>query len=311
MGATADADALTDLNQRFGSPALRFIAGDGGLPMVKVSNDHAFALISLHGAQVLSYRPVRCKDVLWRSKRSWYEADKPIRGGIPICFPWFGPHPQDAAKPAHGFARALPWRPTWSGANPQGATLLALELTDTDYTRLLWPHRFRLEAAITVGAALDLELRIHNTGDQSFSLSAALHTYLAISDIRRIGISGLAGRTCVDRMAKNARRDETRPTVVISEETDRIYVDAPGPCTVEDADWKRTISVAKRGSRSTVVWNPWIAKASRMPDFGPEEWPHMLCIEAANVLEDEVTVPPGGCHSLATVLSSTEAASGG
>lgn len=292
-----------ELNRRFSVAGARFIDGNNGLPMVKIANDHAFALVSIYGGQILTFRPVRGKEVLWRSQNSLYEIGKPIRGGIPVCWPWFGPHPAEASQPPHGFARIQTWQVDSVTQDDQGRTCLTLFLEDGDPTRRLWPHAFRLELSVRVGSDLQVTLTVRNPGQQPLRCATALHTYFAISDIRRISIAGLKDRVCIDKMLRNERRPDPRKVVVFNEETDRIYIDSPDTCTILDPDWGRRIIVAKEGSRSTVVWNPWIMKASRMSDFGADEWPHMVCVETANVFDDEVCIAPAAAHTLTARIS--------
>ncbi|MBA3686586.1 MAG: D-hexose-6-phosphate mutarotase [Planctomycetes bacterium] len=268
-----------------------------GLACVRIANRHGEALVYLHGAHLASWRPTGQREVLWTSARSAYQSDKPIRGGVPICWPWFGAHPERAELPAHGFARTRAWAFAGGSTRADGATSVAFVLRDDAATRALWPRPLRLRYQVTVGPALELRLQTTSADDRPFSLGGALHTYFAISDVRAIGITGLRGATYIDRMRDSARETEQHERLTIATETDRIY-DSTTACALDDPGWSRTIAIAKTGSRSTVVWNPWIAKAARMADFGDDEWPGMVCIETANAGDASIAVQPYGYHDL-------------
>ncbi len=183
-----------EMNCSFAIPGqLIFKEGAGALPRAEISNVHAAAAVSLYGAHVLSYRPEGTQEVLWLSKMSKFETGKAIRGGIPVCFPWFGPHPLDPQKPAHGFARLLPWDVLKTSALPGGETQLVLGLQSTETTWRLFPFDFSAEMAITIGEKLEVTMTAINTGSEPFTLSGALHSYFNISDIGNIAIDGLGG----------------------------------------------------------------------------------------------------------------------
>jgi D-hexose-6-phosphate mutarotase len=271
------------------------------LTLARIRTVDADATVALHGGHVLSFQPRGEEPALWLSEHSSYQPDKAIRGGIPVCWPWFGPHPADAGKPAHGFARTSSW--TVLGTETSGSPAkLRLGLTDSDTTRALWPHAFELELIVSVGLALDVELVIRNPGTAAFVCTGALHSYFAISDIARVTVGGLDGRMYLDKVEDYARFQQSG-SIAIDRETDRIYLDTTDACTIVDAGWDRTIRIGKRGSRTTVVWNPWAARAAQLADFGDEEYHRMVCVETANAAGDEITIPPGGEHRLATVIS--------
>lgn len=297
-----DSPLLADLNSRLAiSGRIRFAVGPGGLPIARIVNPLAQATVALHGAHVLSFQPHRAAPVLWLSAKSQYADGLPIRGGIPVCWPWFGKHPTDAAAPGHGFARLQCWTVLATAALPDGATRLRLELRDTPATLAQWPHAFRLEADIVVGRTLTVALRCENPGTAPFTFTGALHSYFTVSDITKVAIEGLDGCTYVDTVGTPTRKVQSG-AITIGAETDRIYVDTTATCVIADSGLGRRVRVAKRGSHTTVVWNPWIAKAARMPDFGDHEYLGMVCVETANAVDDVITVPPGGSHTLATEI---------
>lgn len=156
---------------------LTIVEGPGGLPMVHVNNAHATARISLYGGQVLGYRPQgAAADLLFVSEQAHYQSGKAIKGGAPVCWPWFGADPQGLGRPAHGFVRNRLWDLRQTAALPDGQTQMVLGLTDTAETRALWPHAFDLSLTITVGATLRLDLSTHNTGPTPFDITQALHS---------------------------------------------------------------------------------------------------------------------------------------
>lgn len=296
---TADA-----LNSEFAIPGvLRAESGPGGLTVLRVTNALAEATVALHGAHVLSYTPAGATDLLWLSRMSHFAPGQPIRGGIPICWPWFGAHPSESGFPNHGFARLLPWTLLAAEGEPDGPTHLVLELRDSDATRAWWPAAFSLTLALTVGAELRLELMMLNAGRSPVSITAALHTYFHVGDIGSTRVIGLDGCPYLDTVGGANRRHTQSGDVTFTREVDRIYQDASPAVTIEAPALNRRIHVAKAGSRSTVVWNPWIAKAARMPDFGDDEYRDMLCVETANARDDRVTLAPGASHVTAQILT--------
>ncbi len=283
---------LEELTLQFGIPgAVGFVPGVNGLPKAMLSHQSgATAEIYLHGAHVTSWRAVGGDDLLFMSAASAFEAGKPIRGGIPVIFPQFGGGP----LPAHGFARLTEWEPTLSAVEENGDVECVLHLEDTPATRQLWPHPFRLELAVTLAArALAVRMTVENSGAAPFSFTAALHTYFSVADVRRVAVRGLRGVTYLDTLRDDARAVETPEAITFSAETDRIYVAAPDVVQVEDASRRRTITIHKHNMPDVVVWNPWTAKAQRMPDFGDTEYPRMVCVETGHVAEPHA-VPAGG-----------------
>ncbi len=277
------------------------IPGAGGLPRLLIETDLAQTEIYPHGAHVTRWQPRDQAPVLWVSDKAVFAEGSPIRGGVPVCWPWFGPHPTNPAGKAHGFARTSSWTLRTATQSGDGSAHVALTLADNAATRTLWPHEFMLELAIDIGATLTLALTTRNTGSAPFAISEALHTYLSVADIAQTRVRGLQGARYLDQLT-GAQLPQEQLLTTFSAETDRVYHTQAG-CALTDPLLRREIHVAKRGSDSTVVWNPWIAKAARMADFGDDEWPGMLCIEAANAPGAPVTIAPGESHTLGTTLS--------
>jgi glucose-6-phosphate 1-epimerase len=288
------------LNDRFGIPGhIAVKDGTGGLPFIEVKTKYADAVVSLHGAHVLKYVPRGGKPLLWLSKYSYFEPGKPIRGGIPVCWPWFSAHPNDSSKPLHGFARLNIW--TILSTAFDDAVELRLGLAADEQTRKIWPHGFQIQYIVTVGQSLKTELIVTNTNASPMDCTAALHTYFNIGNINDVVVTGLDGAAYLDKMDGSSRKRQSGD-IVFKGETDRIYLGTEGPYRIEDRKYKRVIRVEKTGSRSTVVWNPWIEKSKKMPDFGDTEYENMVCVETANAADDIVTIPPFGTHRLGSMI---------
>jgi len=283
---------------------VRVELGRGGLRRLMIDTPLAEAEIYLHGAHVTHFQPRGQKPVLFMSAKSWFEAGKPIRGGVPICFPWFGPRQDGRQGPAHGFARLVQWELAGAETASDGTVEINLRFVSNAATRERWDGEFELNYQVRVGAALGLELRVRNASSRPIRIEEALHTYLAVSDVRQVSIEGLANTTYSDRVGTPHTEVEGTAPIRITAETDRIYLKTRSTCVVHDPGWERRLVVEKTGSDATVVWNPWIAKAKAMPDFGDDEWPAMLCIETCNVKEHAVTIASGQSHTMGAVIRS-------
>lgn len=294
---------LAELNQRFGiDNNLMFIEIDGGLIAAQIKNAHASASIALQGAHLMTFQPHNEEPVIWFSKYAKISAGKSIRGGVPICWPWFGPHASDAKLPGHGPARTAMWEVLEAKELTDGATFISFGLIETDAIRAQWPNPSTVKIEMTVGKSLRMELVTHNTGKQAFMLGEALHTYFHISDVAQMTLRGLEGCEYLDKVGEPARRKQ-KDGIVIDSEVDRVYVNTTADGVIEDRGLNRAIRIAKTGSNSTVVWNPWTEKADKMGDFGSEGHRGMVCVESANAVDNLVTVKPGETHRLSVVYS--------
>jgi D-hexose-6-phosphate mutarotase len=284
-------------------PSVRARHAPGGLPQLLVSAASATAEIYLQGAHVTSWVPTGQDRVIWMSRRTALAHGLPFRGGVPVCFPWFGPHAGTDA-PLHGFARISEW--TLTDVRERGEdVLLTLCLSDSASTRASgWPHRFTARYVVTVGAKLSLALEVENTGPQPITFAEAFHTYLSVGDVRAVTITGLESRRYVDRLTSPAGRAPSGAPLRLTAETDRVY-EQPGCVTLVDPTSGRSLSVTAQGSANVVVWNPWIAKAVAMDDFADEEWTQMVCVETCNVLDDAVTLGPGERHTMVAIISAS------
>jgi glucose-6-phosphate 1-epimerase len=283
-------------------PSVR-IDESGNLPRVVVKSPLGSGVVYFQGAHVADWHPAASRTpVLWTSASSVFEHGKAIRGGVPICFPWFGPNAAHPSAPMHGFARIKPWALVAADEAPDGTVTIEMALTGREVSPA-WPHAFRATHRVRFGTSLRMDLVVHNPGPVPFTFDEALHTYFAMTDVRRAAVRGLEGVEYLDKVDGGARKRQGDEPVRITAETDRVYLGTPGPCVIEDPEGRREMTVAKSGSDATVVWNPWIAKAKAMPDFGDEEWPAMLCVETCNVAAHARTVLPGQSHAMTAVIS--------
>jgi D-hexose-6-phosphate mutarotase len=275
-----------------------FTDGNNDLPKIVVNTAWSTAEIYLHGGHVTHFQKKGEPPVLWMSQLSRFEDKIPIRGGIPVIFPWFGPREGQAS---HGFARNVDWELKEISQQPDGEIRLRLTMPDCPESALLPP--FKADLWVRVGRTLGMELNVENASDaDEFAFDSCFHTYFNVGDIREVSIAGLLGAEYLDQCDRMTRKKESGDCLRISREVDRVYFDTKASVEIRDASLKRVIVIDKTGSLSTVVWNPWIAKAQRMPDFGDDEYPFMVCVESGNVLDNGVTLPPGGRTTLGITL---------
>lgn len=289
---------IAALNEEFGTAGkARIVSGNGGLPKVEIETRLAVGEIYLHGAQVTAWRPDGAEEVIFVSAKSHWEDGKAIRGGIPVCFPWFRAKTDDAKAPAHGFVRTREWRLESIAAVAEERVIVRLSTESNDSTRRWWPFEFRVEYRITVGSELKLELTVRNTGQREFRFEEALHSYFHVGDVERAAVRGLDGVAFLDNRDANRRKVQIGD-LRIAKQTDNAYLDAAGEVTVVDPVLGRTLRTRKQNSRSTVVWNPWQDGAAGMADLGDGEWRGMLCAEGGNILDSAVRLGSGDIHRL-------------
>ena len=277
---------------------LQFIEIEHGFIYAEINNALAHATVSTYSGQVLSYRPKdRQDDLLFVSDKAYYEDGKAIKGGIPVCWPWFGADPENQGRSAHGFVRNRQWQVTGSESLADGSTKIVMSMTDNDATRALWPHPFRLDIEITVGNSLRVELVTHNTGNESITISQALHTYFRVGDIGMVRVLGLDGTQYLDKTNDAARMTQSGP-VTISGEVDRIYTDVTGDLIIDDSSLGRRILIASSGCSTAVVWNPWVEVAASMADLDDNDYQRMLCVETANAGPETVEIAAGDAYRL-------------
>lgn len=276
-------------------PGLFLDSGLNGLSRFQIRTATAQGQLFLHGAHLAAWQPAGHQPVLWLSGSSWFQPGRPIRGGVPICFPWFGPHPQDPALPAHGSARLQEWQLQQTQADDDGTLRLVLQTV---------VGNFQLRYEICPGAELSLQLDCQLSPDatEPEKFEAALHTYLQVSDIRGVWITGLENSGYLNKVPQPEWCAASGQPIEFTAETDRVYQGTADTVVLHDPGLQRRIEISKQGSLSTVVWNPWIDKSRRMPDFGDDEWTGMVCIETACVGEHAVVLQPGQSHRMSALV---------
>ncbi len=271
-----------------------------GYPTIRISNAHASATIALHGAQVIDWIPRDQEPVIFTSREAIFTEGKAIRGGIPVCWPWFGAHPSDPTMPGHGFARNRFWQCIQSQSTEEFTEItLQLDTRAID----IWQHDTDLTLTIKVGKSLSLELKTTNNGTTPVTIGGALHSYFYISDIHEITLTGLEDATYLDTL-DGAEKCQNGP-INFNAEVDSIYLLNDQPVDIQDPGFKRTIRVEKLGSQSTVVWNPWTEKSQALADLADDEFHDFVCVEPSNALEDVHTLAPGAQHCLSTTVHAT------
>ncbi|SNX59653.1 glucose-6-phosphate 1-epimerase [Nitrosomonas ureae] len=286
---------IEELNTKYKiAGQLEFIAGNGGLPMIRVNNAKAAALISLHAGQVLSYQPAgEPEDVLFLSEKAYYQDGKAIKGGAPICWPWFGADPEGKGRPGHGFVRNRSWNVVATEALSNGDTKVIVGLDDTPETQAIWAHSFSLRQEIVIGDTLNLSLITRNTGKEKFTITQAFHTYFKVGDITRAKVVGLAGCDYLDKAGGGNTQKHQTGDVAIDTEVDRIYLDVGNTLTIDDSALNRRIQITSQGSKTAVVWNPWEKISKEMADLEDTDYQRLVCVETTNAANDVVEVAPG------------------
>lgn len=287
---------------------VQLVSGKGGLPVVLIENSAATAEIYLHGAHVTSYIPKASgKDLIWMSKDAIFDREKPIRGGIPICWPWFG-KPNTTENPGaniqHGFARAADWAVKEVNHIDSATTSVTLVLYSTAETLKLYPYCFRAELEVIVGASLKLNLTTYNTGLAPMRITQAMHTYFAVGDIAQTEVTGFDGVAYIDTVPGAAEVNCTQSgNIAFDCEVDRIYENFSGTAVIEDKANARKIIVKKSNSNTSVVWNPWINKAAAMSDYNNDGYLTMVCVETCNITHDAKFISAGESWTLSTEIS--------
>ena len=274
----------------------KVMEGNGGLSKVRITSPDGVGEIYVHGAHVTSWKPAGRQEVLFLSSQSRWEQGHAIRGGIPICFPWFGGKADDPSAPAHGFVRTKAWQLA-SIVQVGDAVTVTLSTESDDTTRKWWPAEFRLVYRATFGSELSLELLVLNTGRTSLRFDEALHAYFRVANIAKTRVRGLDHVHYVDKTNSN-RKEIQQGDIEIVSETDRVYLNTTDAIELEDPVLPRRIRLTKENSRTTVVWNPWATKTRSLSDLAADEWKQMICIETSNVADFAVDLAPGQQHTM-------------
>lgn len=271
-------------------------SGEAGLPMLIVENPLGRTVVALQGAHVMAFQPAGQREMLWVSPKTPLREDTPIRGGIPLCLPWFAHGPD--GKTMHGFARVKDWTVTAVERLESGATRLTMELSGDAATNALWPHAFYFRLEIEAGRTLKMAMTVENRGADAAPLAFAFHTYFAVPDVAKARVSGLDGTTYIDKMDNFARKPQAGE-VTITSVTDRIYLDVPTRQTITTGAGEIAI---ESESKCAVVWNAW-SNDKNIPDLGEGNHVGYLCVERGDVADHAVTLPPGGTYKASMTLS--------
>jgi len=284
----------------------------GELNCWRITSEHAELLIAQQGAQVLSYQRIGEPPLLWLSDQAILRKGKSVRAGAPVCWPWFGifeRNPESVKAmfkgeqpPAHGLVRGRDWQ--LLGAEKHGDNLrIEFELPEAQGKLPGWAHEVQLKLLVELGDQLKLTLTSYNLGNTDVTLSQALHSYFAVSDVRQVQVEGVDGLAYIETLANWEQRQQ-QGNLGFTDETDRIYLNAPERLAIVDPHWNRRITLQAGGSRTAVIWNPWTERARDLPDMADDGWQRMLCIETANVMDDVVVLKPGAGHAMSVAIGS-------
>ena len=291
------------LQQQFA--ASRFLSFDQnkGLTRAHIKTEHASATIYLQGAHLTAWQPAKQQPVIFLSRKSEFAPGKPIRGGVPVAFPWFATdtrrdridgHP----GPTHGFARIQDW--TLTSASPSGQdVVLTFELGPTELSRSMGFDHFRLGLTFTIGREITMALTVKNEGEKPLMFEEALHSYFCVTDIHEVSVSGLELTSYLDKTDEFKVKPASQAPIRFTGMVDRVYENTRATCTIYDGTVKRRVTVRKSNSDTTIVWNPW----KEMPDLGPWEWHEMVAVETANAGKNAVTLAPGASHTMSATVS--------
>jgi glucose-6-phosphate 1-epimerase len=308
---------LAQLNEHFALPGILAFDENNGLARAQVTLPNCLATVYLHGAHLTNWHPAGQAPVLFVSSRSEFAQGKPIRGGIPVCFPWFATdtkgHDSGKPGPSHGFARLQEWEFAFAALVPgEHPTLhLTFTLAPSEMSRHFGCGDFRLAYEMIFGAgdansqSVTLRLTVANPGKAPLEFEEALHTYFHVAEVTKSPITGLESAKFLDKT--DAMREKTGPAgpLLVTSWTDRVYPANTATTHIADSGNARTITIAKTNSATTIVWNPWDKASAAMADLGPNDWPGFLCVETANTGAQAITLQPGGAHTMQVVLTTT------
>lgn len=284
----------------------------GELNCWRITSDTAELLIAQQGAQILSYQRLGEPPLLWLSEQAIFKQGKSVRAGVPVCWPWFGNLKRNPSAvqamygaeeaPAHGLVRGRDWQ--LLGIEGSGDSVrVEFTLPDTQGNLPGWPHNVELTLTIVMAEQLSITLSSYNLDNVPVTISQALHSYFAVSDVREVTVEGVDSLAYIETLADWEQRTQ-QGDLGFAGETDRIYLQTPEQLSIVDPNWNRRICLNSSGSRSAVIWNPWVGRAAELPDMADDGWQRMLCIETANVWDDVVTLAPGATHSLSLKIDS-------
>jgi glucose-6-phosphate 1-epimerase len=295
---------MTDLNlltEKFNNNGqLSFTEDVEGFVMVHVNNEFAAAEISLYAGQIMSFIPKgQDYNLLFKSDNIDYRPGRALRGGVPICWPWFGNDYSSYGRPPHGFARNQSWDLYKVDIDDDNNTVVILRLLDTENTLAVWPQKFDLRLKMVIGKTLTMSLTTRNIDQKPMTISQALHTYFNVSHISNVEISGLNGKPYLDKL-DDFEEKTTTGAITISNEVDRIYQEVDGPVVLSDSGYNHKVIITSKGSKTTILWNPWHSSSKNISDLNEHSFEQFVCIETANSADDLVVIQPGEQHKLTT-----------
>ncbi|GAB1452477.1 D-hexose-6-phosphate mutarotase [Draconibacterium sp.] len=297
---------LEELEEKFSIEGeVGFSEMEENMAFINVSNKYADADICLYGAHITNFKPHKTIEILWMSPKSTFVEGSAIRGGIPVCFPWFGPHKNDSSKPQHGFGRLMYWEVIEIASMKSGETLVRLQLCSSPETKIFWEHDFCAELSVVVGKTLTATLKVTNTSATDFEYSCALHSYFSVSSIEEISIEGLQNTKYYNQLEPGDFIQETEKLEIHKAET-RHYYDTEAACVIHDPLFNRSILVDKSGSKITTVWNPWEEACSKIDDLSDEAFHTFVCIEAVNAFNNAIKLAPGESHETSAIIGLAE-----
>jgi len=296
----------SELNKEFSLDGILEITEEhSGFPFIKIKNQYASAVISLYGGQVLSYDQGEAEELLFLSDKAFYETGKAIKGGVPICWPWFGADPEGKGRPAHGFARNSLWQLDSTEQMVDGSTKVVISLLPVEDSKKLFPYKFKLTLTVVVGKKLELDLATENLDEKSFDITQALHTYFVVKNINEVSVSGLDGCAYLDKAKSNMGEENKTQNgdVSFSGEVDRIYLDVPNDLYVRQKDTEKLTAIQSVNNKTAVVWNPWRELCEQSADLNSDDYTRFVCVETANAAENVIKVKPGDAFSLRVIYS--------
>lgn len=293
---------IDELDEKFSIEGeVGFAELEENMAFITVSNKYADADICLYGAHITNFKPHKTMPVLWMSPDSKFQEESPIRGGIPVCFPWFGPHKTESSKPQHGFGRLMYWNVLETVSLPTGETMVRLQLCSSAETKIFWNHDFCAEMTVTVGKTLTATLKVTNTSSTPFEYSCALHSYYYVSSIEEIAIDGLLNTKYYNQLEPGDFIQDT-PLLEIKKAETRHYYNTETDCIIIDTLFNRRIRVAKSGSKITTVWNPGEETCRKIDDMPDDAFHNFVCIEAVNAFNDVIKLAPGETHETSVII---------
>jgi len=259
---------------------------DNNFEIIEIENKFASAKIALQGGHIYHYQAKGSSPLLWLSSANEFVMGKAIRGGVPICWPWFGMNKDDENLPQHGFARTSLFSLHSALELEDGRDRVVLRLGDSKESRALWNYKFELFIEFDIGASLEIRLITNNMDEEAFEITQALHTYFEVSNIEDVIITGLEERPYFDALTQE--KMQQKGVIRFNKEVDRVYQDANKKIVLKDAS--HSVEIKNSGSNSVVVWNPWVEKSKRMSMMNDDAYKTMVCIETANALDDVKSV---------------------